>query len=205
MDNQDVRRTRRQRHRHEIAQRIGALRNTCGVAVSTIGQIIAEPIATHGLASGARQAAMVRDLMDAVGLSPRFINRYPHEFSGGQRQRIAIARAMALEPRFVVLDEPTSALDMSVQAQIVDLLRDLQDQLGVAYVFISHDMSTVRFISDPLPDVHMVLAMCQGGEALSRLAAVEESGAVTLNYGIFINTMISFRGAWWIVHVIGYG
>src|SRR3546814_8605403 len=107
--------------------------------------MVAEVLSIHALAGspGAREALIVAAL-EAVGLDPESRHRYPHEFSGGQRQRIAIARAMVLKPRFVVLDEPTSALDMSVQAQIVDLLRELQQRHRLAYLFISHDLKVVR-------------------------------------------------------------
>jgi microcin C transport system ATP-binding protein len=101
----------------------------------------------RGLSYEARREVIARALLD-VGLDPAAMDRYPHEFSGGQRQRIAIARAMALEPKFVVLDEPTSALDMSVQAQIVDLLRDLQQRRNLAYMFISHDLKVVRALAN---------------------------------------------------------
>ena len=114
----------------------------------TVGSIIAEPLDEHRSMSKKEKQAKVRELMDAVGLREDFANRYPHEFSGGQRQRVAIARAMVLKPRFVVLDEPTSALDMSVQAQIVDLLRELQAKHRLAYLFISHDLRVVRALSD---------------------------------------------------------
>jgi microcin C transport system ATP-binding protein len=115
----------------------------------SVGQIIEEGLLVHGLGGdrGGRRELVSRALRE-VGLDPESQDRYPHEFSGGQRQRIAIARAMVLEPSFVVLDEPTSALDMSVQAQIVDLLRDLQDRHGLAYLFISHDLRVVRALSD---------------------------------------------------------
>jgi len=115
----------------------------------SVGEIVAEGLRVHGLArDGAEREAMIVEALREVGLDPETRHRYPHEFSGGQRQRIAIARAMVLKPRFVVLDEPTSALDRSVQAQIVDLLRDLQDRHGLAYLFISHDLSVVRALSD---------------------------------------------------------
>ena len=115
----------------------------------SIGQIIEEGLTLHGL-GGDRQGRrrLVAKVLEEVGLDPMSQDRYPHEFSGGQRQRISIARAMVLEPSFVVLDEPTSALDMSVQAQIVDLLRDLQARHGLAYLFISHDLRVVRALSD---------------------------------------------------------
>src|SRR5690606_25361557 len=115
----------------------------------SVGEIIAEGLAVHrrGLSATERDARVVRAMIE-VGLDPDMRFRYPHEFSGGQRQRIAIARAMILQPRFVVLDEPTSALDMSVQAQIVDLLRDLQARHRLAYLFISHDLRVVRALAD---------------------------------------------------------
>src|SRR5947208_2846459 len=114
----------------------------------TVSQIIGEPIETFRLARGSEKKRRVQDLMETVGLSARFLKRYPHEFSGGQRQRIGIARALAVEPDFIVADEPISALDVSIQAQIMNLLEDLQQQFGLTYLFIAHDLSVVRHISD---------------------------------------------------------
>ena len=115
----------------------------------TVGAIIAEPLLEHRPQMGRKaREQKVRDLLDAVGMNPDFANRYPHEFSGGQRQRIGIARALALDPKFIVCDEPIAALDVSIQAQVVNLLEDLQDRLGLTYLFISHDLSMVRHIAD---------------------------------------------------------
>ena len=122
----------------------------------TVAEIIAEGLAIHGLAPGKNRRDMVAEIMGEVGLDPTLMDRYPHEFSGGQRQRIAIARAMILRPKLLVLDEPTSALDMTVQVQIVELLRDLQVKFGLAYLFISHDLKVVRALS------HKVMVMKQG-------------------------------------------
>jgi oligopeptide transport system ATP-binding protein len=113
-----------------------------------VGQIIGEPIRTFKLLSGPSVDKMVQDLMETVGLSRRFIKRYPHEFSGGQRQRIGIARALALNPEFIVADEPISALDVSIQAQIMNLLENLQAEKNLTYLFISHDLRAVRHLSD---------------------------------------------------------
>ncbi|RWR08342.1 ABC transporter ATP-binding protein [Paenirhodobacter populi] len=122
----------------------------------TVGQIIAEGLTVHEIDPGRDRRVMVAEIMEEVGLDPAAMNRYPHEFSGGQRQRIAIARAMILRPKMVVLDEPTSALDMTVQVQIVELLRDLQRRHGLAYLFISHDLRVVRAMS------HKMLVMRNG-------------------------------------------
>ncbi|QQS34055.1 MAG: ATP-binding cassette domain-containing protein [Acidobacteriota bacterium] len=113
-----------------------------------VGQIIGEPIRTFGIAKGEAAESMVSDLMETVGLSRRFIKRYPHEFSGGQRQRIGIARALATQPEFIVADEPISALDVSIQAQIMNLMEKLQAERGLTYLFISHDLRAVRHLSD---------------------------------------------------------
>ena len=114
----------------------------------TVGDIIAEPLQIHKLAKGPQIDAKVNDLLRTVGLSTYHANRYPHEFSGGQRQRIGVARALAVSPKFIVADEPVSALDVSIQAQVVNLLQDLQQQFGLTYLFIAHDLSVVRHISD---------------------------------------------------------
>ena len=114
----------------------------------TVGSIIAEPIDTHDLAKGAARTERVADLLRIVGLDPGYVSRYPHEFSGGQRQRIGVARALAVEPEFIVCDEPISALDVSIQAQVLNLLTDLREQLGLTYLFIAHDLSVVKHISD---------------------------------------------------------
>ena len=114
----------------------------------TVGNIIGEPLEVHNLARGGEKTQRVQELLRVVGLNPYFTNRYPHEFSGGQRQRIGIARALAVEPEFIVCDEPISALDVSIQAQVINLLEELQDRFKLTYLFIAHDLSVVRHISD---------------------------------------------------------
>src|SRR5690606_31413668 len=114
----------------------------------TVGNIIGEPLAIHGLGDGAGRKERVQELLRVVGLNPYFVNRYPHEFSGGQRQRIGVALALATNPSFIVADEPISALDVSIQAQVVNMLDDLKQELGLTYLFIAHDLSMVRYISD---------------------------------------------------------
>ena len=114
----------------------------------TVSQILNEPLALHNLVPASRRRERVEELLRLVGLEPRFARRYPHEFSGGQRQRIAIARALAVEPKLIICDEPVSALDVSIRSQILNLLRDLQDRLGLAYIFVSHDLAVVKHIAD---------------------------------------------------------
>jgi oligopeptide transport system ATP-binding protein len=116
----------------------------------TVGDIVGEPLVVHSVGSRRDRAARVRELLDVVGFNPSFSNRYPHEFSGGQRQRIGVARALALNPKLIVCDEPVSALDVSIQAQILNLLKDLQRDFGLAYLFVSHDLSVVRAMSDDI-------------------------------------------------------
>jgi oligopeptide transport system ATP-binding protein len=113
----------------------------------SVGKIVGEPLVIHGLMSGVELKDRVAELLELVGMDPGYVRRFPHEFSGGQRQRIGIARALSLNPDFIVCDEPISALDVSIQAQVVNLMQDLQAQLGVAYLFIAHDLSMVKHIS----------------------------------------------------------
>ena len=114
----------------------------------TVGSIVSEPIETHKLAHGEAKRERVAELLRLVGLDPKYVKRYPHEFSGGQRQRIGVARALAVEPEFIVCDEPISALDVSIQAQVLNLLTDLRSRLGLTYLFVAHDLSVVKHISD---------------------------------------------------------
>jgi oligopeptide/dipeptide ABC transporter ATP-binding protein len=119
-----------------------------------VGQIVGTPMRLHGVAKD-RIEPRVRELLQRVGLNPEHVNRFPHEFSGGQRQRIGVARALAVNPRLIVLDEPVSALDVSIQAQVINLLDDLQDDFGLSYVFIAHDLSVVRHVSDQIAVMYL--------------------------------------------------
>jgi oligopeptide/dipeptide ABC transporter ATP-binding protein len=121
----------------------------------TVGDIVSEPLAVHSLVPRRRRQARAGELMERVGLSAAYVNRYPHEFSGGQRQRIGIARALAAEPDFIVCDEPVSALDVSIQAQILNLLRDLQDELGLTYLFIAHNLAVVEHFADEVAVMYL--------------------------------------------------
>ena len=121
----------------------------------TVGDIIGEPLTVHNISKGKERRERVQELLKIVGLNPYFVNRYPHEFSGGQRQRIGVARALAVHPDFIICDEPISALDVSIQAQIINLLEDLQEEFDLTYLFIAHDLSVVRHISDRIAVMYL--------------------------------------------------
>jgi oligopeptide transport system ATP-binding protein len=120
-----------------------------------VGQIVGDPLRLHGLASGEELKRNVNELLERVGLGPEHYNRYPHEFSGGQRQRIGIARALALRPKLIIADEPVSALDVSIQAQIINLLEDLQDEFKLTYIFVAHDLGVIRHVSDRIAVMYL--------------------------------------------------
>jgi oligopeptide transport system ATP-binding protein len=136
----------------------------------TVGDIIGEPIDIHGLAKGKERQDRIRELLRVVGMNPRYVDRYPHEFSGGQRQRIGIARALAVEPTFIVCDEPISALDVSIQAQIINLLENLQSKFKLTYLFIAHDLSVVKHISNRVAVMYLgkIMEMAPGRQLYRR-------------------------------------
>jgi oligopeptide transport system ATP-binding protein len=131
----------------------------------TVGDIIAEPLDNFSIGSGRERGQRVQELLRLVGLNPNFTNRYPHEFSGGQRQRIGIARALAVNPSFVVCDEAVSALDVSIQAQIINLLQDLQSEFNLTYLFIAHDLAVVRHLSDRIAVMYLGKVVETAGRA----------------------------------------
>ena len=136
----------------------------------SVGEIVGEPMQFHGIARGKEKRQRVSRLLETVGLSPRHMNRYPHEFSGGQRQRIGIARALSLDPQMIVCDEPVSALDVSIQAQVINLLEDLQARFGFSYLFISHDLSVIKHISNRVAVMYLgkIVEMAETDELFGR-------------------------------------
>ena len=136
----------------------------------TVGAIVGEPLLVHGLAQGAEREDRVKALLAAVGLKPDHMKRYPHEFSGGQRQRIGVARALALDPQLIICDEPVSALDVSIQAQVINLLEDLQGEFGLTYLFIAHDLSVVKHIADRVAVMYLgkIAELCPTEELFTK-------------------------------------
>lgn len=132
----------------------------------TVGAIVGEPLLVHGISKGREREDRVRELLGAVGLKPDHMKRYPHEFSGGQRQRIGVARALALDPQLIIADEPVSALDVSIQAQVLNLLEGLQEEFGLTYLFIAHDLSVVKHISDRVAVMYLgkIVELCDAEE-----------------------------------------
>jgi oligopeptide transport system ATP-binding protein len=165
---------------HMRGQRLRALRRDVAMIFQdpyasldprqTVGDIVGEPIDIHGLAKGKARQDRIQELLRVVGLNPRFIERYPHEFSGGQRQRIGIARALAVEPSFIVCDEPISALDVSIQAQIINLLERLQSKFNLTYLFIAHDLSVVKHISNRIAVMYLgkIMEIAPGSQLYKR-------------------------------------
>jgi oligopeptide/dipeptide ABC transporter ATP-binding protein len=135
-----------------------------------VGQIVSAPLKLHPPHDGRSGDRMMRDILELVGLNPEHVNRFPHEFSGGQRQRIGVARALIVQPRLIILDEPVSALDVSIQAQVINLLDDLQDELRLSYVFVAHDLSVVRHVSDRIAVMYLgkIMELSPGEELYSK-------------------------------------
>ena len=149
----------------------------------TVGRIIGEGLVIHKIGTPAERKERVRQIMEVVGLRPEHINRYPHEFSGGQRQRIGIARALALHPELVICDEPLSALDVSIQAQVINLLQDLQQEFNLTYLFISHDLSVVRHISDRVAVMYLgqIVELAEADELFTQSQPSLHPGAARCN------------------------
>ena len=145
----------------------------------TVGELIGEPMIKHGLATGGANLIRVKELMEIVGLNPRHMKRYPHEFSGGQRQRIGVARSLSLNPKLIVCDEPVSALDVSIQSQILNLLEDLQKQFGIAYLFIAHGMAVVKHVSSRVGVMYLgkIVEIAKTDEIFDNLPASLYTGA----------------------------